>query len=283
MEIVRRVHSMREIAGRARARGLKVGLVPTMGSLHEGHLSLIRRVDELADVVVVSVFVNPTQFGPGEDYDRYPRDLARDADFCVAEGVDYLFAPEVTEIYPPGPRTHVEVEQLSDWLEGASRPGHFRGVATVVLKLFNIVQPTIAAFGQKDAQQAVILRRVVEDLMLNVELLVLPIVRDEGGLALSSRNARLSDAEQETALAIPRALQAAEKLVAKGETKSEAILAVARELIEAESSLAIDYLELVATGTLAPIQTLDTEGLLLVAVHCGKIRLLDNAILRQPE
>jgi len=282
MEIVRRVHSMREIAQRARSRGLKLGLVPTMGCLHEGHLSLIRRLDELADVIVVSVFVNPTQFGPGEDYERYPRDLTRDADLCIAEGVDYLFAPEAMEIYPPGPRTHVEVEQLSDWLEGASRPGHFRGVATVVLKLFNIVQPTVAAFGQKDLQQAVILRRMVRDLMLDVELLVLPIVRDDDGVALSSRNKHLGEDERAAARAIPRGLEAAERLVAKGETDAAAILHTARETIESVEGLSIDYLELVAPETLAPISSLEGEGYLAVAVHCGTVRLLDNIALKPP-
>jgi pantoate--beta-alanine ligase len=271
---------MREIAGRARARGLKVGLVPTMGFLHEGHLGLIRRIDELADVIVVSVFVNPTQFGPGEDYERYPRDPTGDADQCIAEGVDYLFVPEVTEIYPPGPRTHVEVEQLSEWLEGASRAGHFQGVATVVFKLFNIVRPTIAAFGQKDAQQAVIVRRMVEDLMLDVEIVVLPTVRDADGVALASRNKYLSEEERAAAAAIPRALQAAEKLVAEGETRSGVILAAARETLESESLLRIDYLELVAAESLAPIPTLDAEAFLLVAVHCGKTRLLDNTTLQ---
>jgi pantoate--beta-alanine ligase len=282
MEIVRRVNSMREIANRARARGLKVGLVPTMGYLHEGHLSLVRRLDELVDVLVVSVFVNPTQFGPGEDYQRYPRDLTRDADLCIAEGVDYLFAPEATEIYPPGPRTHVEVEQLSDWLEGASRPGHFRGVATVVLKLINIVRPTVAAFGQKDLQQAVILRRMARDLMLDVEMLMLPIVRDEDGVALSSRNKYLDEEQRAAAGAIPGALAAAERAVAEGVTGGAEIVAAAREAIESVEGLEIDYLELVSAGTLAPLASLDGEAYLVLAVRCGGIRLLDNVALRTP-
>ena len=282
MEVVRRVNTMREIAARARSRGLRVGLVPTMGDLHEGHLRLIRGIDGLTDVIVVSSFVNPTQFGPGEDYQQYPRNLTADADACIAEGVDYLFAPEVTEMYPPGPRAHADVEQLSEWLEGASRPGHFRGVATVVLKLFNIVRPSVAAFGQKDAQQAVIVRRLVEDLMLDVEIMVLPIVRDEDGVALSSRNRRLTSAQRAAAQAIPRALQAAESRVAEGEVQAEAILAAAREILDEQSMLEIDYVELVAGETLAPVTAIDTEAFLLVAVRCGETRLLDNATLRPP-
>ena len=180
MEIVRRVRSMREISKQARTKGQRIGFVPTMGFLHQGHLALIRKMREQADLVVVSIFVNPTQFGPEEDYERYPRDLTRDTDLCIREGVDYLFVPTADEIYPPGPRTYVEIPDLSASIEGASRPGHFRGVATVVLKLINVVQPHAAAFGQKDAQQAIVIRRMVEDLILDLELHVIPTVRRKG-------------------------------------------------------------------------------------------------------
>jgi len=279
MEIVRRVHPMKEAAHKARKRGMRVGLVPTMGALHDGHLSLIRRVNELADIVVVSIFVNPTQFGPGEDYARYPRDIARDADLCIQEGVDYLFTPGVTDIYPPGPPTYVHVDQLSERLEGASRPGHFRGVTTVVFKLLQIVRPHVAAFGWKDAQQGMIIRRMVEDLLLDVEILLLPIVRDESGLALSSRNAYLTDDERAAALAIPRALEAARDVVSKGTVKPDDVLAAARGVLEAEPGLTIDYLELANRDSMAEVSVVDSEVLLLLAVQVGKTRLLDNTLL----
>lgn len=279
MEIVRRVHSMKEIVAKAKARGLKVGLVPTMGFLHEGHLSLIRGIDDQCDIVVVSIFVNPTQFGPDEDYDRYPRDLTHDTEMCISAGVDYLFTPEVNDIYPPGPRTGVEVAELSDRFEGESRPGHFRGVATVVLKLFNAVQPNIAAFGQKDAQQSVIVRRMTRDLLLDVEILVLPTARDDDGVALSSRNRYLTPEQREAAKAIPRAIEAARQAVAAGEQKREGILDAARAVLEDEALLRLDYLELVDKNSLVSLSTLDGEALLLLAVFCGDTRLLDNEVL----
>ena len=279
MEIVRRVHSMKEIARQARGRGLKVGLVPTMGYLHEGHLELIRDIDEVADVVVVSIFVNPTQFGPEEDYDRYPRDLARDVDLCIDEGVDYLFTPEVNDIYPPGPRTYVEVPELSDRLEGATRAGHFRGVATVVLKLLQIVRPHVAAFGQKDAQQAIVVQRVVKDLMLDTELRIVPTVRDEDGLALSSRNRYLSPEERKAASAISRARQAAREALAAGKTGVEELSAASRAVIEAEPLLRVDYVEIVSPESLTALSRVESEALLLLAVYCGETRLIDNELL----
>jgi len=280
MEIIRRIHGMREAARQVRARGRTVGFVPTMGALHEGHLALVRRVKETSDLTVVSIFVNPAQFGPHEDYSRYPRDLPRDTDLLIAEGVDVLFAPEAAEIYPEGASTWVDVAGLSTRLEGASRPGHFRGMATVVLKLFEVVRPTVAAFGQKDAQQAIIIQRMVRDLMLDVEVLVLPTVRDGNGLALSSRNAYLSADERRAAAAIPAALKAAEAAIAGGERDPEVVVARARERIEAEPPLRIDYVELVDTGTLQPVATLEGEMLLAVAVYAGKTRLIDNTVVR---
>jgi pantoate--beta-alanine ligase len=270
---------MREISKRAKARKLRIGFVPTMGFLHEGHLSLIRKVNELVDVVVVSIFVNPTQFGQGEDFDKYPRDLTRDADLCIAEGVDYLFTPETGDLYPPGPRTYVEVSELSERLEGASRPGHFRGVATVVLKLFEIVQPHIAAFGQKDAQQCAVIERMVADLLMDVEILVLPIVRDEQGLALSSRNKYLSPEELAAARAIPAALEAGKKAAADGHTTAEEVVEAATGLLAAEELLKIDYVELVDSETLEAVNAVDREVFLLIAVYCGATRLIDNAVL----
>ena len=276
MDIVRRAMGIRDIVRRARAAGLRVGFVPTMGALHEGHRSLIRAVNESTDVSVVSVFVSPTQFGPGEDFERYPRDQAADVDACVAAGVDYLFLPEPDEIYRAGASTHVEVDGLSDRLEGASRPGHFRGVATVVTKLLNIVGPHVVAFGEKDAQQATVIRRLVEDLFLDVEVQIRPTVRDEDGLALSSRNQRLDDDERAAAAAIPRALEAVERLVQEGETGGEKIAEAARTVIESEPLLRVDYAELVDRKTFARVDSLDKEGMLVLAVHCGTTRLLDN-------
>ncbi len=280
MEIVRRIQSMKEISRRERASGRKVGFVPTMGSLHDGHLSLIRRVREIADVVVVSIFVNPTQFAPGEDFEQYPRDLTRDADLCIAEGVDYLLTPDVGEIYPEGSCTFVEVEGLSELFEGASRPGHFRGVATVVLKLLHVVRPTVVAFGQKDAQQAILIKRMVRDLLLDVEILVLPIVRDEQDIALSSRNRYLSDNERRAAGAVPRALEAARHVAEQGQRRPEEIVLAAREVLEAEPLVEVDYVELVDTTRMRTVQSLDGDALLVVAVRIGTTRLIDNTTIR---
>ena len=282
MEIVRRIHSMKEFRRQLRGRNRKIGLVPTMGYLHEGHLALVRRVKEVVDETVVSIFVNPAQFGPNEDLSRYPRDLTRDTDLLIAEGVDYLFAPEAEEMYPKGPGTFVEVADLSNRLEGASRPGHFRGVTTVVMKLFEIVRPTVAAFGQKDAQQAVVVQRMVRDLMLDVEILVLPTVRDDDDVALSSRNVYLSPEERRSARAIPRALKACVDAVAGGETDPGAIRATGRQILEADALLRIDYFELVDAETLRPVAELGPNMLLVAAVFVGTTRLLDNARITVP-
>jgi pantoate--beta-alanine ligase len=276
MDVVRRVPAMRGASARARARETRIGLVPTMGSLHDGHLALVRRVRAEAGLTVVSIFVNPAQFGPGEDFASYPRDLARDCDLLAAEGVDVVFAPEAEEIYPPGAATSVDVAGLSDVLEGKSRPGHFRGVATVVTKLFEVVEPHVAAFGQKDAQQVAVIRRMVQDLLMDVEILVLPTVRDGDGVALSSRNVYLSAEERQAARAIPRALKASGAAVLAGETDPQAVLATAREAIAAEPLLRIDYLELVDAATLKPVARAEGALLLVAAVFAGRTRLIDN-------
>jgi pantoate--beta-alanine ligase len=270
---------MKEVCRQARAKGSKIGFVPTMGALHEGHLSLIRWIRDVSDVVVVSIFVNPTQFESGSDLENYPRGLSRDVDICVAEEVHYVFAPEADEIYPPGGSTIVEVQGLSDVLEGASRPGHFRGVSTVVLKLFEIVRPGIAAFGRKDAQQSAVIRRMVRDLMLDVEVAVLPTVRDTDGLACSSRNARLAPEERATALAIPRALEAARAAAAAGARNAAKVVAAASEVLEAEPGLEPDYLELVDPDSFEPVTEVAGERLLVLAVRVGGVRLLDNAVI----
>jgi len=253
--------------------------VPTMGALHEGHLSLIRRVNEQSDIVVVSIFVNPTQFGPDEDLAEYPRDLIRDTDLCIREGVDYLFTPEVDEVYPAGPQTYVEIPDLANRLEGVSRPGHFRGVTTVVMKLFSIVGPHVAAFGQKDAQQLALVRRMIEDLWLRIDLITGATVRDDRGLALSSRNRYLSEGEYEAALAIPHALEAARVADDGGRGTPDGVKAAARSVLEAEPKIEIDYVEFVQPRTFESVEKAGEGGLVLIAVRCGKTRLIDNALL----
>ncbi len=279
MEIVRRLQSMREICRKARERGSRIGFVPTMGALHEGHLSLIRRTRELCDVLVVSIFVNPTQFGPDEDLDRYPRDLARDADLCIAEKVDYVFSPKPGEVYPEGAQTFVDVTDISRGYEGEKRPGHFRGVATVVLKLLQIVGPAVAAFGQKDAQQSVLIQRMVQDLMLDVEILVLPTVRAEDGLALSSRNRHLSPEQRRAALAIPRSLSAARDLLAEGERNADKVVAAAREVLEAEDGIEVEYVDLVGRETFKRVTKVEGYMFVVVAARVGETRLIDNVAL----
>lgn len=281
MEIVRRVHSMKETSRQNRSRGLRIGFVPTMGYLHDGHIALIRKMNELADVVVVSIFVNPAQFGPDEDFHSYPRDLAHDADLCIAEGVEYLFIPEADELYPPGPQAWVEVPDLSGQLEGASRPGHFRGVATVVLKLFHIVGPSIAAFGEKDAQQLLVVRRMVRDLCLDIEIVAVPTVRDPDGLALSSRNQHLDPEERTAAGAIPRALERARSMMLEERVSPERILEAVRDTVDEEPLLRIDYVQLVQPETLEPVSGSESEMRLVLAVYCGETRLIDNELLRR--
>ncbi len=283
MEVIRRVSLMREISREKRGRGKKIALVPTMGALHDGHLSLVRRARDLADIVVVSIFVNPSQFGPREDYDRYPRDLARDADLCIAEGVDYVFAPGAEDMYPRGYRTWVEVEGLSSVLEGASRPGHFRGVCTVVLKLLNIVRPHFALFGQKDAQQAIIVRRMVRDLNVDVELVVCETVRQADGLALSSRNAYLSPADRAAATVLVRALERARVLVEEeGETDAARVEREVREVLGREPRVRVDYVALVEEEDLRPVERIDGPVLVALAAWLGDTRLIDNVVVRPP-
>jgi pantoate--beta-alanine ligase len=280
MDIVRRARAMKEACAAARAEGKIVGFVPTMGALHDGHVSLVRRVKAQADLTAVSIFVNPSQFNSKDDFARYPRDLASDAEILVKEGVDLLFAPEPEEMFPPTAATFVEVAGLSDKLEGRSRPGHFRGVATVVTKLFALVTPHVAAFGQKDAQQALVIKTLVRDLMLNVEVLVLPTKREADGVAMSSRNARLSSEERRAARAIPRALETATAAVATGERDAGRVTAAAKAAIAEERLLRLDYLELVDTERMDPVLRIQGETLLVLAAFAGETRLIDNTVLR---
>ncbi len=280
MTVVRTVAEMKALCRQWRREGKRIGLVPTMGALHEGHLSLVRASKERDDVTVVSVFVNPTQFGPNEDFRAYPRDLDKDAACLRQAGVDVLFHPEAAGMYPAGFRTYVQVEDLQDRLCGKSRPGHFRGVATVVLKLFHIVAPDRAYFGAKDAQQVVIVRRMARDLDLDVEVVACPLVREPDGLALSSRNAYLSTAERSAALVLSTALRWAEKAVAAGERDGARLAAGVRSVIEREPLARIDYVEAVDPETLEPVAELGGEVLLALAVFVGATRLIDNVRLR---
>jgi pantoate--beta-alanine ligase len=281
MRTVRTVTELRKLLAPERSAGREIGLVPTMGFFHEGHLSLMRQARRDCDVVVVSLFVNPAQFGPGEDLQAYPRDEARDSELAQAEGVDVLFAPDVPEVYPDGFDAAVAVGALTGVLDGdpARRgPEHFEGVATVVTKLFNMVQPTRAYFGQKDAQQALVIRKLVRDLDIPVGVEVGPIVRDPDGLALSSRNAYLSADERRRALGLSRALRAAEERVSLGERDGAAVLAAARTELD-ESGIDPEYLELRSTEDLSPVERVNGSTLLAVAARVGRARLIDNVIL----
>jgi pantoate--beta-alanine ligase len=264
---------------RQRAEGKSIGFVPTMGFLHEGHLSLVRESLRKTDCTVVSLFVNPTQFGPQEDFEEYPRDLERDADILEKEGVDVVFVPDQNEMYPQSYKTYVEVQDLQDKLCGSSRPGHFKGVCTVVLKLFQIVDPDTAFFGQKDAQQALILKRMVRDLNLSVDIDVLPIVREVDGLALSSRNVYLNAEERKAALCLIKGLKQAEQMIKKGERKSSQIIQTIQQIINSEPMARMDYVEVVDLDNLDPLDKIKGEALIALAVYVGKIRLIDNMIV----
>jgi pantoate--beta-alanine ligase len=281
MRTVRTIAELRELLAPGRRAGRTIGLVPTMGSFHEGHLSLMRRARAENDVVVVSLFVNPAQFAPGEDFAAYPRDEARDHELAEAEGVDVLFSPPVEEVYPEGFDTTVTVAGLTDTLEGdqAQRgPQHFAGVTTVVTKLFNMVGPDAAYFGQKDAQQALVIRKLVRDLDIPVQIRVCPTVRDADGLALSSRNAYLTPEERERALALSRALRAAEVAVRSGTRDAAAVVAAARDELD-RAGIEPDYLQLRSAKDLSPVERVNGSTLLAVAARVGRARLIDNAIL----
>jgi len=283
MRTVRTVEGLRAVLAAARRGDRAIGLVPTMGALHEGHLSLIRHARRQCDVVVVSVFVNPSQFNEHADLERYPRDEVRDAELASAAGADVLFAPAVEEVYPTGFATSVEVVGVSGRLEGVARGAeHFRGVATVVAKLFGMALPDVAYFGQKDAQQLVVIRRLVSDLNLPVRVEACPTVREADGLAMSSRNILLSPAERARALALPRALEAASEMAAAGERSSAALLRAARSAMAAHG-VTPEYVELVDADTLEPLETLARSGLLTLAARVGATRLIDNAVLEAPD
>ena len=281
MEIIRTVSWMKQVGRAARQDGRILGLVPTMGALHKGHASLVQSAKSQCSPVVVSIFVNPKQFGPHEDFQKYPRTLDSDRAILENLGVDYLFAPPPEEIYPPGFRTTVDVEGLGNRLEGRSRPGHFQGVATVVLKLFEIIQPRYAYFGRKDAQQSRIIQQMAADLNLDTEVVVNPIVREPDGLALSSRNAYLSPEDRRAATALYRALETVKREITAGERDTARLIVSARRILDSESGVKADYVEIVDVETLEPVTLVRGRCFVLIAAQVGKTRLIDNALIEQ--
>lgn len=279
MEIIQTIREMQIFADEARGRGKIIGFVPTMGYLHQGHLSLVRRAREESDVVVISIFINPTQFGPGEDLSAYPRDFDSDRFLLERENADVIFAPSVEEMYHGPSLTHVYIHRLTETLCGADRPGHFDGVSLVVAKLFNITKPHKAFFGAKDFQQQLVIRRMVRDLNFDVEIVTCPIVREPDGLALSSRNAYLSSDERRRALVLNHSLEEAERLVKEGEGNAAVILNKMREMIEAKNPDRIDYVSAVDPNTLESIQEIKCPVLFALAVRFGKARLIDNRLV----
>lgn len=279
MEIIQRVLQMKELSKKARSEGKIIGFIPTMGYLHEGHLALVREARKMADLAIVSIFVNPTQFAPGEDFEKYPRDITRDAELLVNENVDFVFVPKVEEMYPETFRSFVQVRELSSKLEGVTRPTHFEGVTTVVMKLFHVVDPHFAFFGQKDAQQLVIIRKMVRDLNMDVEIIRVPIVREPDGLAMSSRNVFLTPEQRSAAPVLYRALQKAQALIDEGERKSKTILKEMKELIEKEPLARIDYIAATDLLELKDVKTIKGKCLISLAVYFGTTRLIDNIIV----
>lgn len=280
MYLIRKVKKMQSEMDKLKRKGKTIGFVPTMGYLHSGHVKLIREARKSADIVVVSIFVNPIQFGPNEDYERYPRDEKRDLTICKHEGVDYVFIPSVKDMYPDGYETYVELERTPNHLCGLSRPGHFKGVATVLVKLFNIVRPDVVFFGLKDFQQTVVVKRLVEDMNFDIRVKLVETVRDEDGLALSSRNSYLSPDERKTALSIPRSLLLAKKLIEEGEKDVEKIKALARKFLE-ENGVKVDYFEVVDRYTLEELKYVRIPCSIAVAGFVGGTRLIDNIILEK--
>jgi pantoate--beta-alanine ligase len=279
MEIIETIVTMQEASERWRKDDEIIVLVPTMGFLHEGHLELLRVGREKGDKLIMSLFVNPTQFGPQEDYGKYPRDTEGDLEKARSKGVDAVFMPSVTEMYPHGFQTTVAVEEVTQYLCGKSRPGHFAGVTTVVAKLFNITKPRLAIFGEKDYQQLVVIRQMVRDLNMGIDIIGVPTVREQDGLAMSSRNSYLTPEERESALSLKKGLELARAMVAKGEKDSSKIIGAVRELIQNHPFTKIDYVTICNKENLIDIETVDEPALLALAVNVGRARLIDNSIL----
>lgn len=282
MEIINRRARMSSLSRKLRRENKTIGFVPTMGALHQGHLSLVEEAKQMCDIVIVSIFVNPTQFNEKSDLEKYPRDLTADAALLSEYQVDYIYAPEASEIYPPGFSTYVYVENLTETLEGASRPGHFRGVATVVTILFNTMRPDYAFFGQKDAQQVAVIKRLTRDLGFDTEIVVGKIIREESGLAMSSRNSLLSAEQRSKASIIYQALRSAKIAAKNGERNAARLAQIVREKIESESFAQLDYVAVVDNETLDPVEKIGEDAVLIaVAARFGKVRLIDNTILNR--
>jgi pantoate--beta-alanine ligase len=283
MEIIRTIEWMKQVSRSARAKERVIGLVPTMGAIHQGHLSLVREAQKQCSLIVASIFVNPTQFGPAEDLAKYPRPFDADCAALEAEGVDYLFSPPVEEMYPQGASTFVTVDGLSERLEGRSRPGHFRGVATVVLKLFEIVQPTYGYFGRKDAQQQAVIRQMARDLALDARIVTCPIVREADGLALSSRNVYLKSDDRKAAVNLYRSLVALKKEIERGQRQVSQLLAHWRAAIAVEPAVKLDYAEIVDANSFEPVMELRAECFAVIAARVGTTRLVDNVLIEPTE
>ena len=284
MEIINRRARMMSLTRKLRRENKTIGFVPTMGALHEGHLSLVSEARQMSDVVIVSIFVNPTQFNDKKDLEKYPRDLTADASYLAEYQVDYVFAPDAKEIYGENFATYVYVENLTETLEGASRPGHFRGVATVVTILFNTIRPDFAYFGQKDAQQVAVIKRLTQDLGFDTEIVVLPTIREESGLAMSSRNALLSAEERQKAAIIYQALREAKFAARNGERNASNLAEIVRQKIETEPLATVDYVAIVDNETLEPIEKIGENAVLIaVAVRFGNVRLIDNTVLNRKQ
>ncbi|MGB2600115.1 MAG: pantoate--beta-alanine ligase [Candidatus Omnitrophota bacterium] len=281
MKAITTVNEMKEYSRKAREKAKSIGFVPTMGALHDGHMSLVKAARKECDTVIVSIFVNPTQFGPAEDFEKYPRRMKEDRKKAEDAGADCIFAPDADQMYPGGHATHVELDaSLADVLCGKSRPGHFRGVATVVAKLFNIIRPDKSYFGQKDAQQAIIIEKMVEDLNMDTEIVVMPIIREEDGLAMSSRNGYLSEDERRQALGLYRSLKWAEEAVSSGERASGKVKGRMKEILSEGENIRIDYIEVLDARTLKPFGEIRDNTLIAVAAFVGKTRLIDNTVVR---
>jgi pantoate--beta-alanine ligase len=279
MKVIRKIEEMQKIADEYRLADKKIGFVPTMGYLHEGHLSLMEAATEKSDVLAVSIFVNPTQFSPDEDLEEYPRDIQRDEKRLAEIGCDVLFYPTEAMMYPSGYKTYVIVEDITQKLCGTSRPTHFRGVTTVVTKLFNIIKPHVAVFGQKDAQQAIVIKKMVKDLNMDIEIVTAPIVREADGLAMSSRNVYLSEAEREDALSLNQSLNTVKQMIENGERDANLLKRKIQEMINVKSHTKIDYVSIVDTTNLEEVENISGEVLIALAVFVGKTRLIDNVMV----
>ena len=280
MEVIKTIKEMKEFSSQARQKGQTIAFVPTMGFFHEGHLSLMREGRKLGDLLIISLFVNPTQFGPSEDFQKYPKDLEKDGKMAEGVGVDVLFAPDASEMYPPDHQTTVRVEKVTQELCGRSRPVHFQGVATVVTMLFNIVMPHMAIFGEKDFQQLLMIRQMVKDLCMEIEIIGMPTIREADGLAMSSRNSYLSPKERQAALALYRALKKAEDLLQKGERLAEKIQKGMMEILLSEPLVKIDYVQICNASTLEDVHEIKGDVVIALAAYVGQTRLIDNLVYR---